>query len=318
MPRTKRIFAVTFQILAAAMVYEVAGCSSNDPTPPPGAGGSGGSGGSTGGSGGSTGGSGGATGGSGGATGGSGGSTGGSGGATGGSGGATGGSGGAAGSGGATGGSGGATGGAAGSTGGKAGAAGSSGGSSGSGGAAGATGGQAGSSGSAPDSGSAGTGGGATDAGGGKEGGGTFTPLCVGLMTAGGMEPAKGIACTPADTQLCYRTCGPLSVGFKSETCAAGAYVEQTGCSFPDGNYACYKIPAAISPTCPTTIPQASQPCSVAECTLCNVAGMYNDSNAMPKVGYCVCPPGPDSGTARKWSCASDTAWPCPAGTGCQ
>ena len=95
---------------------------------------------------------------------------------------------------------------------------------------------------------------------------------------AGG-EPTKGGVCTAADAQLCYKTCGPQSIGFKSETCTGGLYVEQSGCSFPDNmDYACYKIPMPVSATCPTTVPQASQACDVAECTPCNVGGLYADS----------------------------------------
>jgi hypothetical protein len=132
-----------------------------------------------------------------------------------------------------------------------------------------------------------------------------------------GEVPTKGGVCTATDSQLCYKTCGPLSIGFKSETCTGGLYVEQSGCSFPAGqNYACYKIPPTISTTCPTTAPQASQACTVAECTLCNVGGTYLDSGGASKEGYCVCPAAGTSGS-RKWSCASSTAWPCPAGQGC-
>jgi hypothetical protein len=132
-----------------------------------------------------------------------------------------------------------------------------------------------------------------------------------------GEAPTKGGVCTASDTQLCYKTCGPNSIGFKSETCTGGLYAEQSGCSFPaDQDYACYKIPATVSATCPTTAPQASQACTVAECTLCNVGGMYLDSSGAAKEGYCVCPKAGTSGTS-KWSCASSTAWPCPAGKGC-
>jgi len=235
MSRTKRVFVVTFQILAGVFIFEAAGCSSsNDPSTT----GSGGSGGATTGTGGGTGG----------------GTTGGSAGATSGGGGTGGGTGGAGGAGGASGGG----------------------------------------------------------------GGGSFTPLCSAVpVTAAGEAPTKGGVCTASDTQLCYKTCGPLSIGFKSETCVGGLYVEQSGCSFPaEQDYACYKVPAAVSSTCPATVPQASQACTVAECTLCNVGGMYLDSSGASKEGFCVCPPGGSSGS-RKWSCASSTAWPCPAGKGC-
>jgi hypothetical protein len=152
----------------------------------------------------------------------------------------------------------------------------------------------------------------------GASGTSTYQPMCKGLVTVGGAEPAKLVVCTDADPQLCYKTCGPKSIGFKSETCTGGSYQEQTGCDFPpDVDYSCYKIPATIDPTCPTTTPQASQPCSVADCVLCNVADSYLDSTGASKAGYCVCPT-PTSATATsKWTCASKSAWPCPSGKGC-
>ena len=75
-------------------------------------------------------------------------------------------------------------------------------------------------------------------------------------------------------------------------------------------------LATSVDASCPATAPQASQPCDVKECTLCNVGGNYLDSTGASKVGYCVCPPAGGSGT-RKWSCASATAWPCPSGQGC-
>jgi hypothetical protein len=151
-------------------------------------------------------------------------------------------------------------------------------------------------------------------------GSGDFTPLCAGLLTSA-MPPAaptKGGACTATDPQLCYKTCGPQSTGFKSETCMNGAYVEQSSCSFPPTlDASCYKIPATIDPSCPTTPPQASTVCSVAACTLCNVGGNYLDSTMASKAGYCVCPAPAMAGGTSKWSCASTTAWPCPDGNGC-
>jgi hypothetical protein len=146
---------------------------------------------------------------------------------------------------------------------------------------------------------------------------GMFSPLCSAVpMTAAGEAPTKGGACTADDPQLCYKTCGPQSIGFKSETCTNGAYAEQSGCSFPDGDYACFKIPTMMDASCPTMAPQATMPCEVAECTLCNVGGNYLDSSGASKAGYCVCP-APGASGSRKWSCASTTAWPCPAGKGC-
>ncbi len=140
--------------------------------------------------------------------------------------------------------------------------------------------------------------------------GGTFTPLCT--------TATKAAPCTATDQQLCYKTCGPLGSGFKSETCTAGVYVEQSGCSFPpEPDYACFKIPTTQDATCPTTTITASSPCTTNMCTVCSDAtGHYYDSQNNLKVGYCVCPAPNAAGTA-KWSCASNTAWPCPTGKGC-
>jgi hypothetical protein len=161
-----------------------------------------------------------------------------------------------------------------------------------------------------------GTGGTTTPAGtGGSAGSGDFSPLCANLTTAAGAAPTKSGLCTDTDPKLCYKTCGPESKGFKSETCTAGAYVEQSGCSFPSGDYACYKIPTAADATCPATAPQASTACTVAPCVVCGGTTGYLDSSGASKTGYCVCPTSA-SGTS-KWSCASSTAWPCPAGSGC-
>lgn len=145
----------------------------------------------------------------------------------------------------------------------------------------------------------------------------SFEPLCEGLRTGADVEPAKNEICTETDPQFCYRKCGPLSIGFKSETCTAGVYVEQSGCSFlPDEDYSCFKIPDAIDPSCPTDAPpQATVECNVAPCTLCNLNGTYFDSKGNAKDGYCVCREATE--TTPKWSCASKTAWPCPAGKGC-
>jgi hypothetical protein len=157
----------------------------------------------------------------------------------------------------------------------------------------------------------------ATTTAGAGGGGEMFTPLCAGLTTAAAAAPTKGGACTATDPQLCYKTCGPQSIGFKSETCMGALYAEQSGCTFPStGDYTCYKVPAAIDATCPTVAPKASDPCTVAQCTLCNVGGQYLDTSGASKPGYCVCPAPGASGTS-KWSCASTTSWPCPGLQGC-
>jgi len=134
---------------------------------------------------------------------------------------------------------------------------------------------------------------------------------------------AKGGDCAATDPQLCYKTCGPEKTGVKSETCSAAKYAEMSGCSFdPAADYTCYKIPTASNAACPAGVmPAASSACTVDHCVLCNSTGglpggMYSDSGGMAKTGYCVCQLAGSSGT-RNWSCASDTAWPCPLSKGC-
>jgi hypothetical protein len=119
--------------------------------------------------------------------------------------------------------------------------------------------------------------------------------------------------------QLCYKTCGPDNLGAKSETCVNGVYAEMSGCSFdPTRDFSCYRIPTTANAICPAGTPQPSQPCDVPPCTLCNsMQGLPGGATGGPGlIGYCVCSP-PDAAGVRTWSCANDTAWPCPAGMGC-
>jgi hypothetical protein len=123
---------------------------------------------------------------------------------------------------------------------------------------------------------------------------------------------------------MCYNTCGPEKSGVKSETCSGGIYAEQSGCSFdPAKTYSCFKLPAnttVIPAYCDGTIPQAGQPCTIADCMPCYGTDpsvgtpAYKDSTMTSKPGYCVCQA---SATTPTWSCASTTAWPCPTGNGC-
>jgi hypothetical protein len=160
-------------------------------------------------------------------------------------------------------------------------------------------------------SGTGGSGGSGTGGSGGSGTGGTpgfGQPTCAGTVTKGG-------TCAATDQQLCYKTCGPGNLGRKSETCTAGAdggmtYMEMTGCSYdPTGDYACYKVPTTANAACPSGAPMGSASCTVADpCTVCNdtgglAGGMYMDSSGM-KQGFCVC-------VNSKWTCASNTAWPC-------
>ncbi|MEI9938210.1 MAG: hypothetical protein WDO69_13400 [Pseudomonadota bacterium] len=169
-----------------------------------------------------------------------------------------------------------------------------------------------------------GTGGGAPDGNGGSATGGGSAG---GGETAGSPsnlpEPAcndgvvKGSTCTAASSQFCYKSCGPDNLGFKSETCQNGAYVEQSvpGCSFPAAqDYSCYKLPSRLPSECPTGVPRGGRPCQISSCTVCfggaATAPQYQDSTGVQKPGFCVC-------AGAVWTCASTTSWPCPDGQGC-
>jgi hypothetical protein len=162
----------------------------------------------------------------------------------------------------------------------------------------------------------------ATDTGGTSSTGGTastvFSPLCSGFTTQAGVPPTKNGVCVAADVQLCYKTCGPNSAGFKTETCTGGVYVEGGTCQYdPAGDYSCYKLPDTAPAACPATAPQSTLACTLPTCTVCGGTATaqttgYLDSSAAAKVGYCVCT------TSGKWSCATAvTAWPCPGNPGC-
>jgi hypothetical protein len=161
----------------------------------------------------------------------------------------------------------------------------------------------------------AGTGGSTGSGAAGTGGAGFGQPACPSTVTKGG-------ACAATDVPFCYKTCGPESIGVKSDTCAGGVYAEMSGCTFdPARDYSCYRIPAIANNVCAAgTTPQANAPCTISACTLCNSTGGlpgggYLDSSGAAKIGYCVC--STSASGAQKWSCASDTAWPCPSGSGC-
>jgi hypothetical protein len=180
------------------------------------------------------------------------------------------------------------------------------------------TAGSTGSGGSTGEAGSSGVGG-TTGTGGSAAGGTTGAfgePACLSTVS-------KGASCTPTDQQFCYKTCGPERTGVKTEMCtSAGIYAEMSGCSFDNSkDYSCYKIPSAANTQCPAGTPMGSAACDVPHCVLCNslqglTGGQYSDSTGAPKVGWCTCQE-PNSAGLRTWTCASDTAWPCPFGAGC-
>jgi hypothetical protein len=120
----------------------------------------------------------------------------------------------------------------------------------------------------------------------------------------------KGAMCTNEGVG-CKKSCGPQSVGWKSETCTNALVVEGKTCEFECGdtsvNWGCYSLTAATS--CDTTnVPVSGAACTAAACVPC--AGGYKDTSNTAKTGACVCVAG---ATMSKWSCAATTptnAWP--------
>lgn len=181
--------------------------------------------------------------------------------------------------------------------------------------------------------GDSGVGGGGAGALGGSDGGGeattggssdnppvdpNYSPACFESLTQSGEEILKGTPCTPEDPPVCYRPCGPNQVGWKTETCLAGVYAEGD-CTFPpDKDYSCYAIPDPIDEVaCGVTAPpKATDECSAPLCMSCNFGGSYQDSGDNAKDGFCTCRE-PDQEGIRRWTCASDVAWPCPFNQGC-
>ena len=100
-------------------------------------------------------------------------------------------------------------------------------------------------------------------------GGGAGVPACPSLL--------RGGACTPADPQVCYKTCGPEKTGTKSLTCQRdGTYLESPICSYDASkDYSCYAIPSTVNAACPPgEAPQGSMACNVDHCVLCNSAAV--------------------------------------------
>lgn len=145
-----------------------------------------------------------------------------------------------------------------------------------------------------------------------------YYPPCYLGLSQSGEEIKKGTPCTPEDPQLCYRPCGPDSVGWKTETCLAAVYAEGD-CTFPpDEDYSCFAIPDEIDESLCNVVspPKATDECDAPACTACNFGGQYKDTGDNAKDGYCVCRD-PDENGSRSWTCASTTAWPCPFNQGC-
>ena len=117
----------------------------------------------------------------------------------------------------------------------------------------------------------------------------------------------------------CWKTCGPVSAGFRNCSCDASGTLKCTAaCLYEPGqDRSCFALPDPV-PSCPPhpadaapRLPQATTACQVDPCRPCgsSTEAGYLDSGGAPHVGYCICVPNPDTGQSV-YSCAKVTEWP--------
>lgn len=118
-------------------------------------------------------------------------------------------------------------------------------------------------------------------------------------------------ACASGVDLDCTTHCGPSRIGNATCSCSASAWT-CGACTFPAGDYSCYKLPATVPACDPTTPPTAGAACTLAACTVCGAATgkAFIDASGATRPGYCVCATG-------HWSCAVPKQWPCPGNPGC-
>ncbi len=134
-------------------------------------------------------------------------------------------------------------------------------------------------------------------------------------VTAAGAAPKKNGACIATDTQVCYSTCGPATMGYKTETCGTtypSTYTE-SACIFPGSDYSCFKIPSTYNSACPA-VPMASTSCTTLGAGVVCGPTYLTNGGTVAAAGYCICN---NNGTTLTFSCASAASWPCPNSAGC-
>jgi hypothetical protein len=130
--------------------------------------------------------------------------------------------------------------------------------------------------------------------------------------------------CYVTDPQICYRPCGPDATGDRTTTCGpAGAYVEMPECNYnPAYDYSCWKIPTVAVAACGNGVtPREGADCDINACITCNslgglAGGVYIGAAGATTIGFCECV-GDNLSGINRWSCATDTDWPCPRSRGC-
>ena len=143
-------------------------------------------------------------------------------------------------------------------------------------------------------------------------------PACLSTVVKGG-------ACTPTDQQFCYKTCGPEKTGVKTETCTtAGTYAEMSGCSFePSQGFLLLQDPDRGQHGVPGGRDAPGLDGLRRPALRALQQPRRRRRRQLPRLGRraqgrLVHLPGAERGTGlRTWTCASDTAWPCPLGAGC-
>lgn len=116
--------------------------------------------------------------------------------------------------------------------------------------------------------------------------------------------------CISGTDQDCSALCGPDRIGSETCTCASNAW-KCLACTFPAGDYSCYKLPATV-PACDATT-TAGASCALPSCTgTCGSATGrgFLDATGTARSGYCVC-------LNSRWTCAVTKQWPCPGNSGC-
>ena len=136
---------------------------------------------------------------------------------------------------------------------------------------------------------------------------------------------AKGGACGPADQQFCYKRVRSREhrreVGdvhdrpAPTPRCRAARFDPTQRLLLLQDPGRCQRRLSVGRRAPDGSGVRPSRPARSATASRASSAVSISDAAGAPKIGWCVCQPGATGMTT--WSCASDTAWPCPLGAGC-
>jgi hypothetical protein len=109
----------------------------------------------------------------------------------------------------------------------------------------------------------------------------------------------------------CAVHCGPDGIGSRTCTCSSSDW-RCSSCTYPEGDYTCYQVPATVGPCDSATLPTVGQACERPACEVCgsSTSRAFYDAAGYPHVGYCIC-------KDEKWACSVTRDWPCPGADGC-